>query len=99
MKERPSCSRAPGRRRAAEELVLELLPRATAVLVQELVVGKRGLRVLVEHLRVRVRGRAVEVEVVLLDVLAVIALAVGEAEQALFEDGIAPVPQRDREAE
>src|SRR5262249_22125385 len=43
--------------------------------------------------------RAVEVEVVFLDVLAVIALAVGETEQSLFEDGIVAVPQGEREAE
>jgi len=37
--------------------------------------------------------RRVEVEVVLLDVLAVVALAVGEAEEALLEDGILSVPE------
>ena len=44
-------------------------------------------------------GRAVEVEVVLLDVLAVVALAVGEAEQPFLQDRILAVPQREREAE
>src|SRR5262249_22243862 len=38
-------------------------------------------------------------EVVLLDVLAVVALAVGETEQALFQDGIDAVPQGQGEAE
>jgi hypothetical protein len=42
---------------------------------------------------------AVEVEVVLLDVLAVVALAVGEPEEVLFEDGILAVPQGQREAQ
>jgi len=36
--------------------------------------------------------RAVEVEIVFLDVLAVIALAVGQAEQALLENGVVAVP-------
>ena len=45
------------------------------------------------------RRRAIEVEVALLDVFAVIALFVGEAEQALFQDRIAFVPQRQRKAE
>ena len=45
------------------------------------------------------RGRAVEVEVVLLDILAVVRLAVGEPEQALFQDRVALVPQRQRKAE
>src|SRR5262249_30627295 len=42
---------------------------------------------------------AVEVEVVLLDVLPVVALAVGQAEQALFEDGVLAVPEGQGEAE
>jgi hypothetical protein len=42
--------------------------------------------------------RAVEIKVVFLDVLAVIALAVGEPKQTLFEDGILPIPQCQREA-
>jgi hypothetical protein len=44
-------------------------------------------------------GGAVEIEVVLFDVLAVIPLAVAQPEQPLLEDRIAPVPQRQREAE
>jgi hypothetical protein len=43
--------------------------------------------------------RAVDVEVVLLDVLSVIALAVRQPEQPLLEDGIPLVPQGQREAE
>ena len=45
------------------------------------------------------RRRRVEVEVVLLDVLAVVAFAVGQAEQPLLEDRVLAVPQRDGEAE
>jgi plasmid stabilization system protein ParE len=63
--------------------------------------GRRGsrLRILVERLHVGVRRRGVEVEVELLDVLAVVALGSGQAEEPLLEDGVAPVPQRHREAE
>src|SRR5262245_32538277 len=43
--------------------------------------------------------RAVEVEVVLLDVLAMVAFAVGEAEEPLLEDLVLPVPQREGEAQ
>ena len=43
--------------------------------------------------------RAVEVEVVLLDVLPVVALAVGQAEQAFLEDRVLAVPQGQRKAE
>ena len=45
------------------------------------------------------RRRAVEVEVVLLDVLAVIAFVAGEAEEALLEDRVAAVPEREGEAD
>jgi hypothetical protein len=56
------------------------------------------LRVLVQILHVGMRRCAVEIEVVLLDVLAVVALAVGETEEALLQNRIATVPQCDREA-
>ena len=44
------------------------------------------------------RGRGVEVIIQLLHVLAVIALAVGQAKEALLENRIVSVPQRQREA-
>jgi len=43
--------------------------------------------------------RAVEVEVVLLHVLAMVRLAVGQAEQPFLEDGVLPVPQGQAETE
>ena len=58
-----------------------------------------GLRVLVEPLQVRVRGGGVEIEVVLLDILAVIALGTCETEVALLQDRIASIPQGEPEAE
>ena len=82
-----------------EQLVLELLLRPPPVGLHQVLVRERCLRVLVEVAHVRVRGRRVEVEVVLLDVLAVVALAVGEPEQALLEDRVATVPEGEREAQ
>src|SRR5262249_28732628 len=41
----------------------------------------------------------VEIEVILLDVLAVVALAVGQPEEALLEDRIGTVPEGESEAE
>src|SRR3989442_15037093 len=55
--------------------------------------------ILVEVLHVRVGRRRVEVEVVLLDVLAVVPLAVGQSEQPLLEDRVATVPERQCEAQ
>src|SRR5271165_891081 len=43
--------------------------------------------------------RAVEVEIILLDVLAVIALAVGQAEQPLLQDRVLAVPQGNAKAQ
>ena len=82
-----------------DELVLHVALAASAVLAHEIVVGIGLLRILVEVLHVGVGGRAVEVVVVLLDVLAVVALAIGEAEETLLDDRVAPVPQRQRKAQ
>ena len=82
-----------------EQLVLVVLLAASAVGGDEVLVRERALRVLVQTLQVRVRRRAVEVEPVLLGVLAVVALAVGEAEDPLLEDRVGAVPQRQREAQ
>jgi hypothetical protein len=81
-----------------EQLVLELFPRSSPVPFDQVPVGILP-RVLVEVLHVRVGRRAVEVEVVLLDVLAMVRLTVGESEQALFQDRVPLVPQREREAQ
>jgi len=45
-----------------------------------------------------VRRCRVEVEVIFLDVLPVVGLAVGETEKSFLEDGIAAVPQCQRKA-
>ena len=57
------------------------------------------MRILVEHLHVAVGGCAVQVEVVFLDVLAVVAFGAGQAVQPLLEDRVVPVPQRQGEAQ
>src|SRR5215831_14895755 len=69
------------------------------VLLDEARVRELRLRVLVQRLHVRVRRRRVEVEEALLHVLTVIAFRAGEAEQPLLQDRIAPVPQREGEAD
>ena len=76
-----------------EQLELEALAVAAAVLLDQPRVGKLALRILVEVLHVRVRRRVVEVEVVLLDVLAVVALVRRQAEEPFLEDRVAAVPE------
>ncbi len=82
-----------------EQLELGHVAPAARVLVGQARIRERRLWILVEPLHVGVGRRAVEVEVVLLDVLAVIALGAGQAEQAFLEDRVASVPQRDGEAD
>lgn len=57
------------------------------------------MRVLVEPALIAVRRQVIEVEIVLLDILPVVSLDVREAEQALLQDRMALVPQREREAQ
>src|SRR5262245_59386117 len=82
-----------------EQLVLELLARSAPIRLDEVTVRELPLRVLVEVLHVRVRRRGVDVEVVFLDVLAVVALAVGEPEEALLQDRVAFVPEGEGKAQ
>jgi hypothetical protein len=64
------------------QLELAILPCPPGILLDEPLIGKGGLRILVEELHVGMGGRGVEVEVVLLHVLTVIALGPRQAEQA-----------------
>src|SRR5262249_46588158 len=81
------------------QLVFEFVPTPALTRLDDLRVRVRLLGVLVEELHVGVGRGAVEVEVVLLHVLAVVPLRVSEAEQPLLEDRVLPVPQRQREAQ
>ncbi len=69
------------------------LPPAAPVFFQQFLVRKLALRILVQHLHVTVGRRVVEIEPVFLGVLAVVAFVAREPEHALFEDGIASIPQ------
>ena len=81
-----------------QQLVLLVAEATAPVRRQEIAVREGGLRVLVPPAHPRVGGHVVDVEVVLLHVLAVVALGVGQAEQALLEDRVLTVPQRERQA-
>ena len=84
---------------SVDEFVLQLVSGASLVGDDDVLVGIGPLRVLIQVLHVRVRGRAVQVEVIFLDVLAVVAFRIDESEEALFQDGIFPVPQCQGEAQ
>ena len=91
----PVLGKGPG----VDELVLGVAAPAAPVLRHQVGVGEGALRVLVERPHVRMRRGAVQEEVVLLDILAVIPLGSGQSEGPLLQDGIGFVPQGEREAE
>jgi hypothetical protein len=74
------------------ELVLRLTPGALPIGLNQIAVGKRSMRIFIETLHVRVGRSAVEIEIILLDIFAMVALAVREAKQALLQNGIRTVP-------
>src|SRR6185437_7741415 len=90
---------AIGENAGIEQLILELMPVALAIGRHELGIGIGLLWIFVEIAHVGMCRRIVEVEVVLLHILAVIAFGIGETEQALLEDRVLAVPQSDGEAE
>ena len=74
--------------------------RATRSIGRDQVVVRVAVeRIAIAELQIRARRRGVEVEVVLLDVLAVVALGVGEPEHPLLEDRVGAVPHGDPEAQ
>ena len=82
-----------------EQFVLGKFQAATLVLLDQLLVGKRGLRVFVQPVQVRMGRGRIQVEVIFLHVLAVVPLPAREAEHALLEDRVAFVPERQRKAQ
>ena len=86
-------------RTRVEQLVLGVVLPASAVLGPEILVGERGLRVVVAPAVPGVAGDGVEVPPVVLDVLTVVGLGPGQPERPLLEDRIAPVPQCQAQAQ
>ncbi len=82
-----------------QQLVLHLLLAPAAVGLRQIRVRERPLRILVLALHVRVRRRAVQIEPVLLHILAVVPLRVREPEHPLLQDRVGSVPQRQRQAQ
>jgi hypothetical protein len=82
-----------------DELILEVLPATVPVGLDQVGVGVRRLRILVEVFHIRMGRRTVEVEVILLDILTMVGFTVGQPEQAFLEDRILAIPQGQREAE
>src|SRR6516162_6795005 len=67
--------------------------------IYQIYIGIRTLRILVEVLHVRVSGCAVQVEIIFLDVLPVIGLAVGQPERPFLDYRVLAVPQGQRKTQ
>ncbi len=82
-----------------EQLIFGLLSSAAAVLLQELSIRKGPLRILIERFEVGVRRGRVQIEVVLLQVFPMIALAIGQPKSSLLQNRVCFVPEREGEAQ
>ena len=82
-----------------QQFVFRRADPAALILGNQVRVGECRLRILVEHLQIRMRRRRVQVVVELLDVFAVISLAVGQPEKSLLQNRIALIPQRQGQAQ
>ena len=88
-----------GEHARVEQFVFTVGVAAAGVAGHQLGIGEGPLRIAVERREVAGRGRGVEVVVQLLDVLAMVALRVREAEEPLLENFVAAIPEGQREGE
>jgi len=76
-----------------EKLILHVVAVAPVVRLQQVGVGKDQLGIFVEILHVGASRSIVKVKVLLLDVFAVVAFAVGQSEESLPKDWVPSVPE------
>src|SRR5262245_23617550 len=81
------------------QLEFRLAAAASPVFVDQLTVWEFSLRILVKHPHITMRRRGIEIEVILLGIFSVIAFVSGQSEYAFLQNRIAPVPQRQGEAD
>jgi len=81
------------------QFILEIARAAFSVLGHQVGIRELGLGVLVKHSQVTVGWGAVQVKVILLDVLSMISFGAGQPEHSLFEDRVPSVPQRQSETD
>jgi hypothetical protein len=83
-----------------QQLVLERgwVGFPTSVLLNDVRIRKRLVRIFIEHLHVAVSRRIIQVKVILLHVFPMISFAVSKSEESLFENRVLAIPQRQRKA-
>ena len=83
---------------AIDQLKCHFVAAALLVPADQGIIGVCCVLVFVEVLHVRMRRGAVQVEVVFLDVFAVVTLAVGQPKEPFFQDRVPAVPKRQGKA-
>ena len=86
-------------RAGVKQLVLGLITVPAGVGIDQVLIRKRALRIVVAPPVPGMTGDGVQVPPVLLHVLAVVALRASEPERPLLQDRVAPVPQRQGQAQ
>ena len=81
------------------QLVFGLITATAAVLFHQVLVGEFLLRVLVQPPHEAVGWGVELMKEIVLEVFAMVALAVGQAKGALFQDGITAIPKGETKAE
>jgi hypothetical protein len=81
------------------ELELRFVPGTPAVLIDQPLIRKRLLRIVIRPPQPGMARQPIQIPPVLLHILAMISLRTGKAEHALFQDRINAIPQRQRETE
>src|SRR5262245_19214989 len=81
------------------ELKFRIEPRASPVLINQPLIRKFGLRILVQGLHVGMRRRVVEVEVAFLYVFAVIAFWATQSKEPFFQKRIQAIPHSHSKAD
>ena len=76
-----------------DEFVLRLELARLFVFVNEFLVWKFSLRILVQHLHVAVCGGGVQVVIDLLDVFAMIPLVAGQPKKSFLQKGVFAIPK------
>ena len=76
-----------------EELVFHVASAAPFAVRDQVIVGKCGMGIFIQVLHVGMSWRAVQIEVILFDILTMVAFAIRQSKEALFEDWIVAIPQ------
>src|SRR5271165_5299397 len=82
-----------------QQFEFRLVAPALGVLVQQPLVRKFPLSVLVQHPQITMRGRGIEIKVLLLYVLAMVSLVSRQSKEPFFQDSVFAIPHRQREAD